>query len=164
MLNQFKDFKLRNLIILEVLVVCFLLLLAGLGEYFQIKLDEGLFEQMVSYLVYLVAGLYIYFKFRKMNIPLKAIWGEGVIQPGFKTDFICFLVTLSASISSVYLIFYPLSFLMPDFVQFWIIENDFFYTSADQTQHLVLCNILEAFMISIFGPVIEEIVFRGFIL
>ena len=71
------------------------------------------------------------------------------------------LVTLS--IASIYLLYLPLSFLFPEFVQSWLIEHSAptFWKSGD---HYILASLLSLFTTVLIGPVLEEFFFRGILL
>lgn len=67
------------------------------------------------------------------------------------------------SIASVYLLYLPLSFLFPEFVQSWFIEYSAptFWESGDG---YVLANLLSLLTTVLIGPVLEEFFFRGILL
>lgn len=161
--SPFAKIKVRQLVLWEVLAlagyVVFMLCVFGLDGG-----DQGLIEQGNLLVMYLVPVVFVYVHLRRQNISFGRFLGKGIIFPGFRQDFVSFCVTLAASISSIYLIFYPLSFIAPDFVRFWLLEDMLFYTSAQQTDHLVLCNVIEIISIVMIAPVVEEIIFRGMIL
>ena len=68
-----------------------------------------------------------------------------------------------ASIASTYLLFFPLSFLFPEFVKTWYIEFSptMIWTSGD---NYILANLLNFLAIVIVAPVFEEFFFRGILL
>lgn len=67
------------------------------------------------------------------------------------------------SIAATYAVFYPLSFVFPEFVEFWLIDLPpiVYYT---QDGFPLIANLLSFVVIVILGPVIEEFAFRGFLL
>ena len=67
------------------------------------------------------------------------------------------------SITSTYLLFFPLSFLFPEFVKAWYIEFSptMIWTSGD---NYTLANVLNFLAIVIVAPVLEEFFFRGILL
>ena len=67
------------------------------------------------------------------------------------------------SITSAYLLFFPLSFLFPGFVKSWFIDLSptMVWTTGDQ---YVLANVLNFLMIVIVAPVFEEFFVRGILL
>lgn len=67
------------------------------------------------------------------------------------------------SISTLYFLFIPLSYVIPDFVQYWLIDiPPFIYT--EQGIYPVFPNVLSFISIVILAPVLEEVVFRGLLL
>ena len=68
-----------------------------------------------------------------------------------------------ASIASTYLLFFPLSFLFPEFVKTWFLEftPPMIWTSGD---NYILANLLNFLAIVIVAPALEEFFFRGILL
>ena len=62
-----------------------------------------------------------------------------------------------------YLVFLPLSYVTPGFVELWLSEDSYALVPAGQPDAL-LVNIGYATMIIVIAPVAEELLFRGFIL
>lgn len=67
------------------------------------------------------------------------------------------------SMASGYALFYPLSFVVPEFVTNWIIDIPPLIYSYQQT-FPVIPNILNFISLVVVGPIIEEFVFRGMLL
>jgi membrane protease YdiL (CAAX protease family) len=67
------------------------------------------------------------------------------------------------SIAAAYALFYPLSFLFPDFVQVWLIELPPLIKSA-QGEFAILANLLNLITLVVLAPIIEEFTFRGILL
>lgn len=68
-----------------------------------------------------------------------------------------------SSIGLAYLVYYPLSFVAPDFVQRWFLDSpSLFYW--DENGHYWLANTLAVMGAVIFAPVVEEFIFRGYLL
>ncbi|RKU21710.1 hypothetical protein C6500_06000 [Candidatus Poribacteria bacterium] len=67
------------------------------------------------------------------------------------------------SIASIYLLFFPLSFLFPEFVKTWFIEFSppMIWTGGDNH---IPANVLNFLTIVIVAPVLEEFFFRGILL
>jgi membrane protease YdiL (CAAX protease family) len=67
------------------------------------------------------------------------------------------------SIAAAYALFYPLSFVFPEFVTFWFIDiPPFIYSS--QGEFPFVPNMLSFLSLVLFAPVIEEFAFRGILL
>lgn len=79
--------------------------------------------------------------------------------PGMK--FICFSVLLSIAV--IFALFIPLSIVNSEFVQFWLdIGPDL--VLFDSSGYYVLPNVLNFLSIVVITPIVEEVVFRGFLL
>ena len=67
------------------------------------------------------------------------------------------------SITSTYLLFFPLSFLLPEFVKSWFLDYSptIIWTSGDK---YVIANLLNVFSGVLVAPVLEEFFFRGILL
>ena len=84
---------------------------------------------------------------------------KETLVPGLKLTLLIFLF----SISAVYATFIPLSYLSPEFVQWWYIDTlDNIYT--DGFTYPFLPNLLGLISLIIVAPVIEEVAFRGILL
>lgn len=67
------------------------------------------------------------------------------------------------SIASSYVVFYPLSFIVPGFVRYWYIDmSPVIYSSFGQ--YPIVPNLLSFASLVLFAPAIEEFVFRGVLL
>jgi membrane protease YdiL (CAAX protease family) len=68
-----------------------------------------------------------------------------------------------ASLASAYALFYPLSFVAPDFVQWWYIDvAPIIYFDGDRFP--LLANLLMFLFVCAIGPALEEVAFRAIIL
>lgn len=67
------------------------------------------------------------------------------------------------SIAAAYTLFYPLSFLLPELVNYWFIELPPVIYSSEQ-KFPIFPNILSFISLVILAPVIEEFAFRGILL
>lgn len=67
------------------------------------------------------------------------------------------------SIVALYALFIPLSYVFPDFVQWWIIElpGSIYY---DNGQYPLIANILSFISLVVIAPLIEELAFRGLLM
>ena len=83
----------------------------------------------------------------------------GHYIPSFKLTAFIFVF----SIASSYALFYPLSYLWPNFVNYWFIDIPPFIYSNNQ-QFPILPNILSFISLAVLAPIIEELAFRGILL
>jgi len=67
------------------------------------------------------------------------------------------------SIAAAYALFYPLSFLLPEFVNYWFIELSPTIYSSEQ-RFPILPNSLSFISLVVLAPIIEEFAFRGILL
>lgn len=67
------------------------------------------------------------------------------------------------SIAAAYALFYPLSFILPEFVNYWFIDIPPIIYSSQQ-QFPILPNGLSFISLVVLAPVIEEFAFRGILL
>lgn len=77
-------------------------------------------------------------------------------------------VTLSigmiiSAIGFTYLLFYPLSLIAPDFVQSWLLDTPYLLYWDTEGSYL-LGNLAGIIMAIVFAPILEEFIFRGYLL
>ena len=107
----------------------------------------------------MLVALIIYFRIEwKKSIAIPAISELSV--PLKLTVFNYFLAW-----AALYLVFYPLSFIFPVFVNSWLIElpPPLIYYDADGS-YPSLVNLLSFLSLVVFAPLIEEVIFRGVLL
>nr|CAA6814318.1 MAG: Unknown protein [uncultured Thiotrichaceae bacterium] len=68
-----------------------------------------------------------------------------------------------SAIGCTYLLFYPLSLIAPDFVQSWLLETPHLLYWDDGGLYLI-GNIAGVIMAIVFAPILEEFLFRGYLL
>lgn len=71
--------------------------------------------------------------------------------------------TFVFSIATAYLLFYPLSYILPEFVQYWYIDIPPIILSSNNT-YSILPNLLKFISIVAIAPILEEFIFRGLLL
>ena len=113
--------------------------------------------------------LYVFFSLFAFRILSRAGLSYGRLCGTFPTWPTLGLYSLWAvpfiifSITSIYLLYLPLSFLFPEFVQSWLIEHSTptFWKSGD---NYILASLLSLFTTVLIAPVLEEFFFRGILL
>lgn len=96
--------------------------------------------------IFYIAGKLSFFK----NVPL---------------IFTAFLVTYCASIALVFLEFYPLSYIFPNFVNWWLEWAYIPIIYLDSDGHFpIMANMLNFLSLVVFAPMTEEFIFRGYLL
>ena len=68
------------------------------------------------------------------------------------------------SLFSIMIIFIPLSYLYPEFVKFWLLDESNKMIYLDGEIESTMCTILNIFLLVIIAPVTEELFFRGYLL
>ena len=68
------------------------------------------------------------------------------------------------SLFSIMIVFIPLSYLYPEFVKFWLLDESNKIIYLDGEIESTMCTILNIFLLVIIAPVTEELFFRGYLL
>lgn len=70
---------------------------------------------------------------------------------------------IAVSFGALYVLYLPLSFVRPDFVEFWLLapEDQLFWLEGD---YYLLANAVSLITLVVVGPVVEEFLFRGLLL
>ena len=109
-----------------------------------------------------------------IGVLLWWIWGRNVESkyilgavPNEEEAWICLMLGtpwVCAHFVGKYLLFLPLSYVIPQFVSWWLFEISATFFDTSFTLKAIFVNGLMAFNLVILVPIVEEIVFRGFIL
>ena len=142
-----------------------LIYLPGLGFIYSfISSDAQWYWYDISYYLYfqlswllLLISLLIFNKVDWKKMVSKPDYSD--LSPALKLTTFTFFFSLLSS----YIIFLPLSYVVPEFVQFWFINiPDIIY--GDENGYPWLPNLLNLISLVILAPIIEEIAFRGMLL
>jgi len=159
-----SKFPIKGRYIVAVWLIPFLYL-PGINEiYTLIQADSEWYWYDITY--------YYYFHFISaavlviLVISSKVSWSSmfrrplnADFQPAIKLTVFIFIFSIAAAFA----LFYPLSYMIPEFVNYWFIElPPIIYTS--QGQYPFLPNLLSFLSLVILAPVIEEFTFRGVLL
>ena len=69
---------------------------------------------------------------------------------------------IAISFVGLYLLYLPISYAYPEFVKVWVLDEPIYiWWSADF--HSITASLVNAFLIAILAPILEELVFRGFL-
>lgn len=161
--NPFLKIKGRYLVAIWVLPIIWL---PGAESIFlSLTVDPQWFWWDVFFYYYssLVLALVVFFIGAYARLNWHALFGNRATSetliPGLKLTLLIFMFSMSA----VYATFIPLSYLSPEFVQWWYIDMiDIIYT--DGSSYPFLPNLLGFISLIIIAPLIEEVVFRGILL
>lgn len=120
-------------------------------------------ETFISLLLYVFFFLFSFSMQSRPGLSYNRLFG---VFPDWRTLgrynlWVVPLVTIS--ITSIYLLFFPLSFLFPEFVKSWLIEFSLtlIWTSGN---NYMLANLLNFLDIVLITPLLEEFFFRGILL
>jgi membrane protease YdiL (CAAX protease family) len=97
------------------------------------------------------------------DFPVRACFGRPVAGQDIGGAMSLTLFLFVASIALAYLLFYPLSFLLPDFVQWWYLDLPR-WIYFDEDGFAPLPNLLMLIFMCGIAPFFEEFVFRGVML
>jgi CAAX protease family protein len=119
-------------------------------------------EIVFGYLFYLLLGYFLFTLGRKSKVSWINLFGEFSYDIISLKNIITVIALISIAFATLYLVFYPLSFYYPDFVNYMIIDsglNLFWFSGANYK----FANLLSFIEIVLLAPIIEEIFFRGFL-
>lgn len=157
--NAFDHIKIRSLIFWIVLgLITATIIMGVLSSEFEAPLGDVTF----MILFYAIIAIWIIWKFRSFNVDYKKVIGE--FPPDYKWWYIAGIVALLIffSLGTYWLIYYPLSFIAPLYVNGVLNETDF-YTMSD-TAFPFIYNLLVVLITVLIAPIVEEFLFRGVIM
>lgn len=131
----------------------------------------SLIDQDSQWYWYDIAYYYYYQTILVVLLASLVIWQKvkwrGMLSSAERKDYLPAIkltaFTFLFSIAAVYALFYPLSFIVPEFVNFWLIDlPPVIYRDYDQFP--ILPNLLSFVSLVVLAPVTEEFIFRGVLL
>lgn len=165
-INPFESIRFRSLVGYAILAfIATMLSIFILGELLPawFKGKVPLRETLETLLLYVFFFFFTFSMLSRPGLSYNRLFGAF---PGWHTLgrynlWVVPLVTIS--ITSIYLLFFPLSFLFPEFVKLWVIEFSptLIWTSGN---NYMLANVLNFLDIVLITPFIEEFFFRGILL
>lgn len=97
------------------------------------------------------------------HTPIKVIVGPQPTATQMRPSLAFTLFLFPLSMVCLYVMYLPLSYIAPDFVNYWLIDlPDWIYFEGDQL--LFLPNVATLVITCVVAPVVEEFAFRGVIL
>ncbi len=97
------------------------------------------------------------------RVPLSAVVGRKPTLQEVRSGLIFSLFLFFVAWAAAYMVFFPLSYLAPDFVTYWLIDlPPLIY--FDFGSYPVLPNLLNLISLCVIAPVVEEFAFRGILL
>ena len=156
----------RRVILVVILGLIATLLLGWLlwPELYTSDLKEQSFELAVLDLtLYGSIGLLI-LHFWGRNCGMEEILGPWPNQRDVWTYLTLGIPMIGISLLGQYLLFWPLSYVAPTFVSWWLLEASPPAFIGAYSLEAMLVNGLAVLTLALLAPIVEEIVFRGFIL
>jgi membrane protease YdiL (CAAX protease family) len=138
-----------------------------IGVIFEVLSDysdlEPLSFAIISVFFYLVPGCWVFLDARKKKIDFVKLAGATVQAKNFRVILPAVFFLWVTSLGCVWLEHFPLSYVFPELVQKFLIEADNF-GFVHEGRYCLAVNGVSLFAIVIVAPVVEEFVFRGFLL
>lgn len=163
MKNSFSScIKGRYIIILWLLPVIYLPGLEDLYQLFDVETEWYWFDLVAIYYWYTILFLLLFLLVKLSGLELRRMYGRiqpTEIMPAVKLTAFVFIF----SIAAIYWLFYPLSFVMPEFVQWWYLDGPPF-VYIDLGRFPLIPNMLSFVTLVILAPLLEEFMFRGLLL
>lgn len=117
-------------------------------------------ELVFEYLFYFCLFFFIYSLSRKAELKWYALFGKFKLEYISSSYLLIVLPMLVLSFAAVYVVYLPLSFIAPEFVNEWLVDVQVDLIWFEGNNYKV-ANLLSFFSTAIFTPVLEEIFFRG---
>ena len=112
--------------------------------------------QLFLGVIILLVGVSVHLNFRPFFGPVPNVTTLKELSILF-----CFLWVLTGAID--FMTFFPLSFIQPEFVAWWYIDlSPVLYTKGQSFP--LIPNVLSFISLVIFAPILEEVLFRGYLL
>ena len=159
-INPFERIRARTLVGYAVLT--FITTLITVSIFFENK-HAPYPEAAEGLLLYLFLSLFTLRMLSRVDLSYSRLFGTFPTWRTLGRYSLWVIPLVIASIASIYLLFFPLSFLFPEFVKAWYIEFSptMIWTSGD---NYTLANVLNFLAIVIVAPALEEFFFRGILL
>lgn len=157
--NAFDYIKIRSLTFWMILGLIIATIIMGILSF---EFEAPLGDVTFMILFYAIIAIWIIWKFKSFNVDYKKIIGK--YPPEYKWWWILGIVILLIffSLGTYWLLYYPLSFIAPSYVDGILNETDF-YTMAD-TAYPFVYNSLIVLITVLIAPIAEEFLFRGVIM
>lgn len=161
--DAFSIIKGRYLAILWLLPFIYMPGIESLTYQLLDSTDEWYWYDIIYYYyfhVVMLIGLLVMVYFGKPNwCNMFEKFQQKELLPSLKLTAFIFIFSIATS----YIFFYPLSFIIPGFVEYWYIDiPPFIY--ADLNTYPIVPNLLSFISLVIIAPILEEFVFRGLLL
>ncbi len=112
---------------------------------------------------YLFIGLFLYWGLWRKGLSRHFTFGPRATKKGIIVYALFAIPMLAIAVVAVYLLFLPLSYSQPDFVQEWILDQPALLVWKIDTS-AIIANAMIILAVTVLAPVLEETLFRGFLL
>lgn len=157
-IEAFKVLKLRGLVIWMLLFVLIPILAFIISEV----IDDPMVEIIFGFLIYSIIVIWILRCISKLQLEWKVLLGSFPRHYQWWKLILIVIFLLFFSTGTFILTFYGLSFVLPSFAYSSMSEKE--YLTASQTAFPLIYNVCNILLGVLIAPVVEELLFRGFIL
>ncbi|MCZ6635884.1 MAG: type II CAAX endopeptidase family protein [bacterium] len=163
--HPLQKLRLRNLLLwmlltLPVLILCLIFVNAQLPERYEDAIGFILFA-LWSYLIPLIWMLQ---NTKRAGLSLQTWLGEVPPNHAWLPTLAIVLPLIAFSIGSFWILFYPLSFAIPDYVVEKLSTPQIEFVTSDRSPFPGLHNALLIVITVVLAPLVEELFFRGLLL
>ncbi|MGI9490578.1 MAG: CPBP family intramembrane glutamic endopeptidase [Geminicoccaceae bacterium] len=125
--------------------------------------DEPLQGAVLGSLFYLIAVALLCFASRKTRGSSRLPFGASNSRTALGHAALLGIPLVGISVALLYAIYIPLSFVFPELVVWWVLDQQpLFWINSDSTY--IVASVINAIILVIIAPVVEEIIFRGYLL
>lgn len=158
--------RIRILVLVVLLVIAFVFtqeLLTAIWPRWYEDPSKPLPQALSGFLFYAVAFPGLVWLARRRGIGLRRLLGPAPDHAQLRWTLGCGVALVGFSMFSLYLVYLPLSFSHPQFVQSWLLEDPYvlIWTAGESFR---LANGINFALIVLLGPITEEFLFRGLLL
>jgi membrane protease YdiL (CAAX protease family) len=113
--------------------------------------------------LYLLLAFLLWLVSLKVGIVRQFSLGERPTRRQTWTYVFLAVPLMGFALFGLYVLYLPLSYVYPEYVAWWLLEEQpLIWWRSDP--EAVLANGINGFILLVFGPVLEEVIFRGFLL
>lgn len=162
--NAFATIKARYLLAILLLsfVYPFILISFHYPQWTE-KNANPVAESIAFFAVYsTIIGLCFFVLWQK-NLLKTFSFGARSNQKGTIIYLSLAILMIATAVSAIFVLYLPLSYIWPEFVKYWLLDQPPLLIWRTDTNALV-ANIFTIITIVFLGPVVEEVFFRGFLL
>ena len=118
-------------------------------------------DAVVTLFVFAATFLVIWLIWCRYYEP-REVFGQAPSRMETLKLFVLGVPLVAVSLALLYAVFYPLSFIWPEFVSYWVLEVPDL-VARPGAPNAIVTNLLMLTLLVVAAPVVEELVFRGFL-